>query len=95
MGNFQFFDRGRANFWEGYNFKTGQPVSILDHIQAHPNRFFLAAQKLSVILKKRWHIIEEFIAGVRHRAVATVFGSFRSSGGAAGSSADAQQRIEL
>ena len=94
MGNFHFFDRGRANFWEGYNFKTGQPVSILDHIQAHPNRFFLAAQKLSVILKKRWHIIEEFIAGVRHR-VATVFGSFRSSGGAAGSSADAQQRIEL
>jgi|TARA_B100000513_G_scaffold170111_1_gene85983 hypothetical protein len=23
MGNFQFFGRGKDNFWGGYNFKTG------------------------------------------------------------------------
>ena len=42
----------KKNAKSGYNFKTGYPVTILGNIQAYPNR--VLAQKMCVILRKRW-----------------------------------------
>ena len=33
---FLFFWTRKSQLWGGYNFKTGWPVSILGHVQAHP-----------------------------------------------------------
>ena len=50
-GVFIFLAAEKTTFLEaGYNFKTGQPVTILGHIQACPNRFL--AQKTCAILRK-------------------------------------------
>ena len=55
-GKFSFSSPGKQKkpilLEGGYNFKTGQPMSILGHVQACPDRYL--AQKTSVILKKSW-----------------------------------------